>query len=328
VADELCLYRGLQAESINHPTACLHMNTGNRFGGDPAIGAWVTYGLGTINENLPSYVVLADQAPQGGPANWSNGYLPAHYQGTPFREGEAPILDLKPPSQVTPKAQRQILDLLGKLEDDYRAANPQNQDLQARMDAYELAFRMQADVPELIDLSREDKATQELYGLNDGKSAAFGRRCLMARRLVEKGVRFVQLVDNGWDSHGNLKKSHGGRIAAVDKPIAGLIQDLKRRSLLDSTLIVWCGEFGRTQAGRAAMAETTTPRAMSVFLAGGGCKAGHIIGATDDIGAEAVEVVHPLKDFHVTLLRLLGLDDNKLTYYHGGRFQAVVADRR
>lgn len=323
VADDLCLYRGLQAESLNHPTACLHMNTGNRFGGDPAIGAWVTYGLGTLNENLPSYVVLAGQAPQGGPSNWSNGFLPAHYQGTPFREGSDPILDLKPPSHVTPHVQRQSLDLLSRLERDYRAANPQNRDLQARMDAYELAFRMQTDVPDLVDLSREDQATQELYGLNDNQSAAFGRRCLMARRLVEDGVRFVQVIDTGWDAHGNLKKGHGERITSVDKPIAGLIQDLKRRSLLDSTLIVWCGEFGRTSGGKGSNGRDHNPNAMSVFLAGGGCKAGHIIGATDEIGGEAVEVVHPLKDFHVTLLRLLGLDDNKLTYYHGGRFKQL-----
>jgi hypothetical protein len=324
VADELCLYRGMQAESINHPTACLHMNTGNRFGGDPAIGAWTTYGLGSLNENVPSYVVLGN-APQGGPANWSNGFLPAHYQGTPFREGAAPILDLKPPSHVTPEAQRRSFDLLGRLERDYRAANPQNRDLQARMDAYELAFRMQADVPDLIDLNREDQATKELYGMDDGKTAAFGRRCLMARRLVEEGVRFVQVIDTGWDAHSNIQKSHGESIAKVDKPITGLIKDLKRRGLLDSTLIVWCGEFGRTpDNGRGnAPGRDHNSKGMSVFLAGGGCRAGHVIGATDELGREAVEVVHPIKDFHVTLLRLLGLDDNKLTYYHGGRFKQL-----
>lgn len=328
VADELCVYRGLQAESINHPTANYHMNTGNRFGGDPAIGSWVTYGLGTLNRNLPAFVVLPElNFPQGGAANWSNGFLPPHYQGTTLRPAGSPILDLRPPPGVTRQTQRRNLDLLQKLNASHRERHPDHGDLAARMDAYELAFRMQSEVPELIDTRGEDERTLELYGIGAPGDDGFGRRCLLARRLVERGVRFVQVYSSGWDSHDYLERSHGARFRAIDRPIAGLIQDLKRRGLLDETLIVWAGEFGRSpdngmrggkKAGRDHNAE-----AMCVWLAGGGVRGGHVVGATDEIGARAVERVHPLRDLHVTLLHLLGLDDNRLTYFHGGRFKQL-----
>jgi hypothetical protein len=329
VADELCIYRGCQAESIDHPTACYHMNTGNRFGGDPAVGAWVTYGLGSPNQNLPAFVVMPEGAfPQGGAANWSNGFLPASYQGTPLRSEGAPILDLAPPPEVSRAQQRANLDLLAKLNAADLQRRPHETELAARMEAYELAFRMQSEVPDLIDLGKEDPRTRELYGIGDAATDAFGRRCLLARRLVEKGVRFVQIFAQGWDSHDYLERSHAARIRAIDKPVAALIGDLRRRGLLDSTLVVCTGEFGRSpdngvRGGEAVAGRDHNAKAMCLWLAGGGVKAGHVVGATDEIGQTAVEVVHPLRDLHVTLLHLLGLDDNKLTFFHEGRWKQL-----
>ena len=329
VADELCVYRGCQAESIDHPTACYHMNTGNRFGGDPAMGAWATYGLGTVNQNLPAFVVLPEGAfPQGGAANWSNGYLPAYYQGTPLRPTGSPILDLNPPDGVTKEQQRANLDLLQRLNENDMQRHPHHDDLAARMESYELAFRMQAQVPDVIDLSKESKQTLEMYGIGKPETDSFGRRCLLARKLVEHGVRFVQLFEGGWDSHDYLERSHAARIQAVDKPMAALIADLKRLGLLDTTLVVSSGEFGRSpdngiRSGGAVAGRDHNAKAMSVWLAGAGVKAGHTVGATDEIGQTAVEVVHPIRDLHVTLLHLLGLSDNKLTFFHEGRFKQL-----
>ena len=329
VADELCVYRGCQAESINHPTANYHMNTGNRFGGDPAIGSWVTYGLGSENQDLPGFVVLPEVAyPQGGAANWSNGYLPPHYQGTTLRAKGSPILDLHPPQGVTRAQQRSNLDLLARLNQQHAAQRPGHADLAARMDSYELAYRMQMKVPGILDLGQEKEATRAAYGLNDDRTKDFGQRLLLARRLLERGVRFVQAYTAGWDSHDYLGKSHSERIRSVDQPIAALLKDLKQRGMLDDTLVVWCGEFGRTpdngkRGGGERLGRDHNKNAMPIFLAGGGVKKGHIIGATDEIGDTAAEVVHPIRDFHITLLRLLGLDDNKLTYFHGGRFKQL-----
>jgi hypothetical protein len=329
VADDLCIYRGCQVDSIDHPTACFQMNTGNRFGGDPAIGAWTTYGLGTLNQNVPAFVVLPEGAyPQGGSANWSNGFLPAHFQGTPLRAHGSPILDLVPPPGVTRDAQRANLDLLAKLNAADQKRHPENADAAARMASYELAFRMQAEVPELLDLSKEDKKTLATYGIGDPATDSFGRRCLLARRLVEKGVRFVQLFEAGWDSHDYLERAHTARIRATDKPMAALIADLKRRGLLDSTLVVWAGEFGRTpdngiRGGAAVAGRDHNAKAMSIWFAGGGVKGGRYVGATDETGANAVECVHHVRDLHVTLLHLLGLSDNKLTYFHDGRYKQL-----
>lgn len=329
VADDLCIYRGCQAESVDHPTACYHLNTGNRFGGDPAIGSWTTYGLGTLNQNLPAFVVLPEGAfPQGGAANWSNGYLPAYYQGTPLRPTGSPILDLSPPAGVSRDTQRANLDLLAKLNAADAARNPHHGDLAARMEAYELAFRMQAQVPDIVDLSKEDAKTLELYGIGEKETDSMGRRCLLARKLIEQGVRFVQIFEGGWDSHDYLERSHKARIRATDKPIAALIADLKQRGLLDSTLVVCSGEFGRSpdngvRGGQNVAGRDHNAKAMNLWMAGAGVKAGHAIGATDEIGEKAVEVVHPLKDLHVTLLHLLGLNDNKLTYFHEGRYKQL-----
>ncbi len=328
VVDEICFYRGCQVDSVNHPTAMYQMNTGNRFGGDPAIGAWVNYGLGTLNQNLPGFVVLPEVSnPQGGTPNWGNGYLPAHFQGTPLRPKGSPILDLAPPAGITTEHQRANLDLLAKLNGAHRAAHPQHDELSARMEAYELAFRMQMQVPGLLDLEKEDPRLKESYGIGSDATDAFGRKCLLARRLVEQGVRFVQLYAGTWDSHDYIERAHSNLVRSVDKPIAGLIADLKQRGLLENTLVVWCGEFGRSPdngvRGGTAYGRDHNPKAMTIWFAGGGVKAGHTIGATDELGNEAVSCVHHVRDVHVTLLRLLGLDDNKLTYFHGGRFKQL-----
>ena len=275
--DDICFYRGLQAESVNHPTALYHINTGNRFGGDPAIGSWVTYGLGTENQNLPGFVVLPDFAyPQGGAGNWSNGFLPAHYQGTPLRSQGAPVLDMRPPTYVTEYQQRKTLDFLRFLNRRHAERHPRHEELSARIESYELAFRMQAEMPEAIDIDSEPEATKELYGVgaDDTGVDSIGRRCLLARRLVERGVRFVQVIVSGWDSHDYIEKAHGARLDSIDRPIAGLLTDLKRTGLLDETLVVWAGEFGRSPDNGIRGGGTTWGRdhnapAMPFWIAGG-----------------------------------------------------------
>ena len=328
VADELCNYRGLQAESLNHPEALYHINTGSRLGADPALGAWATYGLGTMNQNLPGFVVMTELAfPQGGAGNWSNGFLPAYYQGTRLRTEGSPILDLQSQPFKTRDHQRRALDELAFLNKQHSARHPEQRDLAARMETYELAYRMQMEVPGVLDLANETEATKELYGLEDKHTATFGRQCLLARRMIEKGVRFVQIFSGGWDSHDYLDRAHSERIRSVDKPMAGLIKDLKQRGMLKDTLVIWIGEFGRTpdnnkRGGVYSLGRGHNNEAMTMLMAGGGVKPG-IVGSTDEIGASAVECVHPIRDLHVTLLHLLGLDDNKLTYLHGGRYKQL-----
>ena len=329
VADELCNYRGCQAESLNHPEALFHLNTGSRLGGDPALGSWINYGLGSVNQNLPGYVVMTELAlPQGGSRNWSNGFLPAQYQGTRLRPTGSPILDLQSPAHKTRRHQRRALDELAFLNQRHARQHPEHADLAARLESYELAYRMQMEVPGVIDLKGEPEKVREAYGMNQQETAAFGRQCLMARRLVERGVRFVQIFSGGWDSHDYLERGHSARIKSVDKPMATLIKDLKQRGMLEETLVIWTGEFGRTpdnnrRGGVYALGRGHNVDAMTMLLAGGGVKKGAIVGATDEIGAAATEVVHPIRDLHVTLLHLLGLDDNKLTYFHGGRYKQL-----
>ncbi len=327
--DDICFYRGAQVDSVNHPTACYQLNTGNQFGGDPGVGAWVTYGLGTLNANLPGFVVLPRTSyPQGGAGNWSNGFLPAEFQGTPLRPEGSPILNLNPPDGVTSDRQRKNLDLIEMLNREHLADRPERSDLDARIASYELAFRMQMEVPDILDLAGESQNTREAYGVGDAKTDDFGRKCLLARRLVEKGVRFVQAYAGNWDSHDYIQKAHGALIRSVDKPIAALLRDLKDRGMLDDTLVVWCGEFGRTpdnglRGGAQSYGRDHNAKAMTMWFAGGGVNAGHTIGATDDIGAEAVDCVHHIRDVHVTILHLLGLDDNHLSYFHAGRHKQL-----
>lgn len=325
----MCFYRGAVGESTNHPTALYHLNTGNTFGGDPALGGWIAYGLGTENQNLPAFIVLPDlMYPQGGSANWSNGFLPAHYQGCALRATGSPILDLAPPEGISREHQRRNLDLVNDLNHLHASRHPNHAELAARMDNYELAFRMQAEMPLAADVDKEPEKTRELYGIGEKETDGFGHRCLLARRLVERGVRFVQVYSSGWDSHDDIQTAHRNRMIAIDKPIAGLLRDLKRTGLLESTLVIWAGEFGRSpdngvRRGGKAYGRDHNASGMTVWLAGGGVRAGHIVGATDELGHKAVEVVHPFRDLHVTILHLMGLDDAKLTYFHGGRFKQL-----
>ncbi|GHC49894.1 DUF1501 domain-containing protein [Roseibacillus persicicus] len=329
IVDELCNYRGCQAESLNHPEALFHMNTGSRLGADPALGAWATYGLGSSNQNLPGYVVMTENAlPQGGSRNWSNGFLPAYHQGTALRPTGSPILDLQSQGYKSRAHQRAALDALGYLNQEHASHHPEHADLAARIESYELAYRMQMEVPEVVAIDDEPEYMKEMYGLNDTDTADFGRQCLMARRLVEKGTRFVQIFSGGWDSHDYLERGHRARIRSVDRPMAALIKDLKQRGMLEDTLVIWTGEFGRTpdnnkRGGVYSIGRGHNANAMTMLMAGGGVKAGSIVGATDEIGAEAVDVKHPIRDFHCTLLHLLGLDDNKLTYFHAGRYKQL-----
>lgn len=329
VADEWCNYRGCQAESLNHPEALFHMNTGSRLGADPALGSWVTYGLGSVNQNLPGYVVMTElAAPQGGAGNWSQGFLPSSYRGTLLRPNGTPILNLQPPRHKDRNHVRSSLNTLHWLNQQHAKEHPNNELLESRMLNYELAFRMQTEVPGVMSLDGETSATKTMYGLDQAHTATFGRQCLMARKLVENGVRFIQIFSGGWDSHDYLEQGHQSRIASVDKPMAALIRDLKQRGMLDETLVVWTGEFGRTPDNNRRGGVTSLGRghnidAMTMMLAGGGVKRGAVIGATDEIGAQAVECVHPIRDFHVTLLHLLGLEDHRLTYFHGGRYKQL-----
>lgn len=329
VADELCVYRGCQAMSVNHPAALYHMNTGSQFTGDPAVGAWVNYGLGSENENLPGYVVMTELSdPQGGSGNWSNGFLPAHYHGTRLRASGSPILDLNRPEWRTREHQRKSLDVLEVLNRNHLQEHPQHEALASRMKDYELAFRMQMEVPDVVDISGEPESIRKMYGLDEAETASFARQCLLARRLVENGVRFVQIFSSGWDSHDYLERAHTKRIRSIDKPMAALIRDLRQRGMLDETLVVWTGEFGRTpdnnvRGGDVAIGRDHNAEAMTMLFAGGGVNAGNVVGGTDELGKAAVEVVHPIRDVHVTMLHLLGLDDNKLTYFHGGRYKQL-----
>lgn len=322
VADDICFYRGAMVDSVNHPSACYQMNTGNQFIGDPGIGAWITYGLGSENQDLPGHVVLPElNYPQGGSANWSNGYLPAYFQGTPMRPVGSPLLDIMPPKYVDKNTQKTNLDLLTQLNQKHYEKHSYHGDLKARMEANQLAYRMQGTIPQLVNLNNEKQHVKDMYGIGQDGSDAFGRRCLLARRLIEKGVRFVQVYSSGWDSHDSLARAHGALISTVDKPITGLLQDLKQRGLLEDTLVWFCGEFGRSpdNGSNRGGGRDHNKFAMPMFFAGGGFKAGHTIGQTDEIGDKAVEVARPIRDVHKTILHQMGLDDNRLTFFHGGR---------
>ena len=328
--DDLAFVRSVHAESDNHPAALFQFQTGQLVQGSPSLGAWAIYGLGTENESLPAFVVLRDGRPFGGTATWSNGFLPACYQGTQLRGGAHPIVDLEPPEGFSRSRQARCLELLETLNRDHRARQPENSELEARIAAYELAFRMQAEVPEAVALDAETEDTKRLYGLAEDPTRALGTRCLLARRLIERGVRFVQVWCGGWDSHEDLEGGHRGAARRADRPIAGLLKDLKRRGLLDETLVVWGGEFGRTpdttapnqKKGRPG--RDHNPGAATMWFAGGGVRAGACVGATDEFGSDAVEERYHLRDVHATFLHLLGLDQNRLTYYHGGRFKQLT----
>ncbi|HWG44799.1 MAG TPA: DUF1501 domain-containing protein [Gemmataceae bacterium] len=323
-ADDLAVIRSCWADGLNHVGSVCQMNTGSVLGGRPCLGSWALYGLGSASENLPGYVVLLDypEDPPGGARNWSTGFMPATYQGTRFRDGKTPVLHLRPPLSESGTAQRGKLDFVQDLNRRHLAERGEDHDLEARIASYELAYRMQAAAPESIDLSRETEETHRLYGLDVKTTERLGRNCLLARRLVERGVRFVQLYcgsGSKWDAHGNVETNHARYCRESDKPIAGLLKDLKRRGLLDSTLVVWGGEFGRTPMSESGAGRDHNPFGFTVWLAGGGIKGGITHGTTDDIGLYAVENRVHVHDLHATILHCLGVDHHRLTLFHDGR---------
>jgi hypothetical protein len=297
--------------------------------GFPSVGSWVTYGLGAVNQSLPAFVVIYDArgGPFGGPANWSAGYMPATFQGTTFRSSGDPIVDLRPPANLSPEEQRSRLDLLAKLNDLDLRRYTGSSELAARIASYELAFRMQGCAPEAVDWTKEPESIQKLYGLDDAVTAPFGRQCIMARRLVERGVRFVQLYHGGlgqqdydtWDAHRNVKENHTQHALEVDRPIAGLLEDLKKSGLLDATLVVWHSEFGRMPISQRGVGRDHNPGAMTIWMAGARIKGGQVIGASDEFGYKAAVEPHSVHDLHATILHLLGLDHKRLTYRFNGR---------
>ncbi|MFM7540984.1 MAG: DUF1501 domain-containing protein [Planctomycetota bacterium] len=333
-ADKLAVIRSCHTDSHAHGSALVMMNTGKTFIGRPSLGSWAVYGLGAENSNLPGYVVLMDKrgGPISGQPNWSSGFISAAYSGTLFRPSGDPILDLRGPAGITRAAQRAQLDLLAELNQRHMDLRPGGRELAARAQSYELAFKMQAAAPEAVDLARESQATLSLYGVGDKVTDEFGRNCLIARRLVERGVRFVQLYSGGghledtWDAHAGIESNHGKHAAEVDRPIAGLLTDLAARGMLDSTLVVWGGEFGRMpfSEGRNEPGRNHNPYGFSMWLAGGGAKGGVTHGATDDLGFQAVENKVHIHDLHATILHLMGLDHERLTHFHQGRHERLT----
>jgi hypothetical protein len=329
--DDLAVIRSCWANGLNHVGSVCQMNTGSILAGRPSLGGWVTYGLGTENQDLPAFVVLLDddREPPGGARNWGTGFMPATYQGTRFRNGPEPILNLNPPAEVGPAQQRGKLDFLAALNRRHAEAGREPSELDARIASYELAYRMQAEAPAAIALAEETADTNRLYGVDDEATAAMGQKCLLARRLVERGVRFVQIYcgsGSRWDAHSQIEKNHSERCRASDKPVAGLLKDLKQRGLLDSTLVVWGGEFGRTPMSEQGDGRDHNPYGFTMWMAGGGVKGGQTIGATDDMGLHAISDRAHVHDLHATMLYLMGLDHLKLTYLHNGRDERATVN--
>ncbi len=326
--DDLCVLRSLHGTNAAHGGALLKLHTGSDNFVRPSMGAWVNYGLGSENQNLPGFLTICPTFAHGGVNNWGAAFLPAAYQGTPLGNAAVPASDATvrhiTNSNLSPAQQRAQLDLLAQMNREHLRQAGSNPSLEGRLNSFELAFRMQRAMPEAQDLSRETEATKKLYGLDDKVTENFGRQCLMARRFAERGVRFIQVThsdgDVQWDQHGNLRKGHTKNAAEVDKPIAGLLRDLKTRGLLKDTLVLWGGEFGRTPAAQGGRdGRDHNPEGFTMWLAGGGVKPGIAYGATDDYGWFAAENKVHIHDLHATLLALLGLDHEKLTYRYAGR---------
>ncbi len=324
-ADNLTLVKSCHGDAFDHAPAMYLQTTGSQFPGRPCLGAWTVYGLGSENQNLPSYVVMADGAMKWGPQGYGSGFLPAVYQGTLFRNGNSPVLDLANPQGTNSKTQRATLDLVGDLDRQHLSSRPYDSDLEARLASYELAFRMQSEAPDAVDISKETEATKKLYGIGEGLSDDFGKKCLLARRLVERGVRFIQLfsgthLGDDWDgAHNDLTGSHNKMAAKTDKAISGLLHDLRSRGLADSTLVIWGSEFGRTPLAEGRNGRDHHPYAFSTWFSGAGLKGGRSYGSTDEFGLKPVENPLMVHDVNATILRLMGLDHLKLTYFYQGR---------
>ena len=323
--DDIAVVRGCYSDQFDHAPAIYLRSTGFQLPGRPSLGSWVTYGLGTENQNLPAFVVMSDGSTKSGPPAYGAGFLPAVYQGTVFRSGESPILYLKNPDGVTGEVQRGTLDFINTLDRMQEQTRPNDSTLDARIASYELAWRMQSAAPEAVDMSKETEATRKLYGIGAGVTDDFGRKCLLARRLVERGVRFIELISGtnvgaDWDeAHTDLTGSHPRMAAKSDLPIAGLLQDLKGRGLLDSTLVVWNSEFGRTPLSQGDNGRDHHPYGFSMWMAGGGIQGGKVMGATDEFGVQATEMRVDAHDVNATILRLLGMEHKQLTYLYQGR---------
>lgn len=329
VVDEMAVLRGCYGDSVTHPESVYLMNTGSIRMGRPSMGAWVSYGLGTENQNMPAFVCMPDPGGyvKGGAPAWGSGFLPAAYQGTVVRGGKSPVLNLNPPEGVTPERQRNTLDLIGRLNETHLRERGGDSALAARIAAYELAFRMQTHAPEVVDVSQESAATREMYGVDRPECGEFGLRCLLARRMVERGVRFVQLYcgdTNGWDGHSDIEGNHRVHCGRTDRPAAALIRDLKQRGLLESTLVIWTGEFGRTPMTEGQTGRDHNPYGFSMWMAGGGVKGGITYGNTDAIGLRAEEDRTHAHDIHATILHLLGLNHKQLTFLHNGRAERLT----
>jgi hypothetical protein len=332
--DDIAFLHSMTAESPIHGSAMLMMNSGKLQSGSPAIGSWVNYGLGSVNENLPGFVVMLDKTggPISGAKNWSSGYMPATYAGTVFRVEGSPINDLERPPGMTQPLQRDLLDTLATINERHLAARPDQSELASRIASYELAFKMQQHAPEAVDLAQESELTKKLYGLDREQTRDFGTRCLLARRLVERGVRFIQVYsggahnDDNWDAHGDLVANHNLHAGQTDLPIAGLITDLKQRGLLDQTLIVWGGEFGRQPTAEydVGTGRDHNSYGFTMWMAGGGIKGGVSVGTTDELGSKAVDEPMHVKRLHATILQQLGLDPNHLSYFFRGLDQKLV----
>jgi hypothetical protein len=327
-ADDLAIIHSCASDGINHAGGVCQMNTGSVFGGRPSLGAWVSYGLGSENRNLPGFVVIKDSEGTvvNGVRNWGSGFMPAIYQGVEFNSDGVPIKYLDNPKGVTAERQREKLDLLMEFNREYGATRTDNTELEARIRGYELAYRMQAEAPQVVDLSKESAATRQLYGMDHEETAVFGRNCLLARRLVENGVRFIQLYSGAgskWDSHKSIEKLHSKLCRSVDQPIAGLLADLKARGLLDETLVIWGGEFGRTPMSEQGDGRDHNPTGFTMWMAGGGVKGGQVFGATDELGLYAVEDRLHVHDLHATILHLLGVDHTKLICTNKGRPERI-----
>ncbi len=331
--DDLAFIHSMYSDAPVHGSAMLQMNTGKILSGSPSLGSWVNYGLGSVNQDLPGFVVVTDTTggPISGAKNWSSGYMPAAFQGTVLRSAGDPILDIARPEGMTQDTQRDLLDSLGHLNEQHRLTRADNSNLAARIASYELAFRMQSHAPEAVDISKESETTKALYGMDKDETRDFGYRCLLARRLVERGVRFVQLYAGGgdtnflnfWDAHGNLVQNHNRNARRTDQPIAALLKDLKQRGLLDSTLVVWGGEFGRTSHGTGDGRDHNA-YGYTMWMAGGGIKGGVSAGATDELGMEAAVDRYHVKNLHATILHQMGIDPNQLGYFYNGLNQKLV----
>jgi hypothetical protein len=319
--DDLAFIKSCYSEPDDHVPALYQINTGIPRPGFPSAGAWITYGLGSENQNLPGYVVLENRdGVKGGPLNWGSGFLPSTYQGTLFRCEGNPVLNLQQPDGMTREDQRAQLDLLARLNQEHLEQHPGEADLLGRIQSFELAYRMQAEAADVVDLSQESADTQARYGLNDSRSEVFGRKCLMARRLVESGVRFVQVFSDGeWDAHSDLVANHTEHCAETDVPIDGLLTDLKERGLWDSTLVIWGGEFGRMPVSQDGTGRDHNPHGFLMWMAGAGIKGGVSYGESDEFGWKAVTDRVSVHDIHATMLHLMGIDHERQTYFHNGR---------